>query len=110
MITYLDSDLRLILGSGEISERVEFDVDGQKINVPCVIDRPQMKGPALEPAAGMKAPYMATHIQVTLASSDLPSPPKKNDVVEFGGQKYKIWRVIMDGQGMCTVAVHEVNQ
>jgi hypothetical protein len=115
MIDFLDSDLRAIMADSAFSERFTFtpvtpegaESRGEPQEAAGVFNRPLREPSALSSSgpAQIKSQIASRDISVTVAASALGAWPRKEDLVEQGGKKYKVRRVLSDGQGLVTLGL-----
>jgi hypothetical protein len=108
MISFLDSDLKAIMQSGPMSERVTFDPEGEASEIPALISCPVHESPPGQGDVSQRSSIHSRQITLTLARGHLSRMPKENDLFRQGDRTYKVWRVYDDGQGMVTLSVHQV--
>jgi hypothetical protein len=104
MIRYLDSDLRDILASGDLSERAVYDPDGAAKEMSVFYDRPIDLPSTNSPGRASRGTRVHT---MTVAKTELPKPPALNDAIEHDGKRYRVSRVLSDGQGMLTLTLFQ---
>jgi hypothetical protein len=106
MNAFLDSDLKAILHSGPMSERVIFDPDGEPLELWGIVNRPIVDSTQTEGSGTKQTPLASRQTTVVVRKNDLSVKPKIDDVIEYNGRKYRICRVYSDGQGMVTLGLH----
>jgi hypothetical protein len=107
MIRFLDSDFKAILRGGGLGERVTFNLSGTIVETKGFFDRPTL---IINPSDPTKAQRVSPILNLTVASSELPREPVKDDKVMIGDKHYRVFRTLSDGQGMLTVSMHEREQ
>lgn len=103
---FLEKDLAAILGGPGFGEILEFrPAEGDPVTFPG-----HFSAPAAERRPGDSAtPVTAQDYAVTYQETALPHRLKRGDIVAARGDLWRVYKVIVDGQGLATASVQRAN-